>query len=315
MKLPKFLKENKNENPIPPWAEFMSDDDFITCNTVYKMGGYWDTFDKYTYPCEEKGDITYYVFDPIKHGADPNGKYPVMMWIHGLNCAIDGIRCVGYCGAEQYASPKYQEAMGGGAFLIVPLANEARLEDDTIVGSWDEGYIAPTKGIYDKVVEEHKDNISARFIMGASSGGYFSWRFLEEYTDDFEGAIPIASGYVPSDENLKKIDDAGIQVIIAHGKHDEMALYDECIKPHEEMFASMKNAICYFPEWVRNEDKGIASINYGMEMGQHCLINQIQANLIYEDGTCYDERFPEGITGWIKAVCEKTMQRGVCIKQ
>ena len=72
MKLPKFLKENKNENPAPPWMEEMTEGDFITCNTVFKMGGYWDTFDKYTYPCEEKGDITYYVFDPVKHGADPN---------------------------------------------------------------------------------------------------------------------------------------------------------------------------------------------------------------------------------------------------
>lgn len=66
----------------------------------------------------------------------------------------------------------------------------------------------------------------------------------------------------------------------------------------------MKHCICFFPEWIRNEDKGVASVNYGMEMGQHCMINQIQANLIYNDGTCYDERLPEGVTGWIREVCQ-----------
>ena len=138
--------------------------------------------------------------------------------------------------------------------------------------------------------------------MGASSGGYFTWRLIEDYPEDFDGAIPIASGYVPSDEHLKKIDETGVKVIIAHGKHDEMANFARCIAPREESLRAMKNSICYFPEWVRNEDKGVASVNYGVEMGQHCLINQFQANLIYNDGTSYDERFPEGITGWIRDV-------------
>ena len=38
MKLPKFSKETKNENPIPPWMEELGDDDFISCNTTYVMG-------------------------------------------------------------------------------------------------------------------------------------------------------------------------------------------------------------------------------------------------------------------------------------
>lgn len=304
MKLPKFTRETRNENPCPPWQEQIKEDDFISCNPSYVLGEYWDEFDECTYPNRETGDITYYVYDPVKHGAAPDKKYPVLMWIHGLNCAIDGRRCVGYCGAEQYASRTYQEAMGGGAYIVVPLANEKRLEDDTIVGSWDEKYIAPVKALFDKVCTENADYISCKFVMGASSGGYFTWRLLEDYTKDFDGAIPIASGYVPSDENLKKIDNAGIQLIIAHGQHDEMAVFEQCIAPREESLLAMKNSLCYFPDWVRNGDGGVASVNYGMEMGQHCMINQFQANLMYDDATCYDERLPKGVTGWIKNVCD-----------
>ena len=305
MKLPKFTKETKNENPVPPWMGEMDEGDFISYNTTYVMGGYWDLFEECYYPCKEKGDIRYFVYSPVKNGAPAERKYPVLMWIHGLNCAIDGRRCVGYCGAEQYASEAYQEAMGGGAFLIVPLANEARLEDDTIVGSWDEAYLPYLKAIYDKVCEENADSIGAKFMMGASSGGYVTWRMLEQYSGYFQGAIPIASGYVPKEESLKKIEADGTYLLVAHGRHDEMACFDKCIAPHEKELDSLDNCICFFPEWVRNEDGGVASVNYGMEMGQHCLINQIQANLVYNDGTCYDERLPKGVTGWIQSIVNK----------
>lgn len=117
------------------------------------------------------------------------------------------------------------------------------------------------------------------------------------------GAIPCASGYIPEAESLKKIDEAGIHIIVAHARHDEMVLFEKCIAPIESELQAMKNCLCFFPEWIRNEDKGVASINYGIEMGQHCIINPIQGNLIYTDGTCYDERLPKGITGWIKEVC------------
>lgn len=303
MKLPKFSKETKNNHPIPPWMGDMDEGDFISCDTVFRMGNYWDIFDQCSLPCEEKGDIRYYVYNPVKHGGAPADRtYPVLMWIHGLNCSIDGIRCVGYCGAEQFASKAYQEAMGGGAFLIVPLANEQRLEDDTIVGSWDEEYLPYLKDIYDKVCEENGDQIGDRFIMGASSGGYVTWRMLELYGDYFRGGIPCASGYVPEKESIRQIDEAGIHLIVAHGRHDEMALFKDCIEPIENELRNMKNCICFFPEWVRNEDRGVSSINYGIEMGQHCIINPIQGNLMYTDGTCYDECLPDGITGWIRDV-------------
>ena len=34
-------------------------------------------------------------------------------------------------------------------------------------------------------------------------------------------------------------------------------------------------------------------------MGQHCLMNAIQANLMFDDNTPMDERLPRGLTGWL----------------
>ena len=304
MALPEFSNLTQNTTAVPEWAKYMKDGEFISCYTTYKSKIYFDLFDEYTYPCMESGDITYYVYDPVKHGAPAGKKYPVLMWLHGMSNALDGVKCIMCCGAEQYASPKYQQEMGG-AYIIVPLANEKRLKNGNIEGSWSEIYSVPIKGIYDKVCRDNEKNIGKKFVMGASAGGRFTWQLLEDYTGFFDGAIPISSGYVPSDEALDRISDSGVSLIIAHGRHDEMADFDECIAPRIKKLESMKSCICFFPEWVYNGDGGISSVHFGIEMGQHCMINWVQSNLMFDSGVPADERLPDGVTGWIKEISER----------
>ncbi len=299
MALPDFKKTQQNKSAVPPWAKDLKDGQFISYSCSYKGRAYLDLFDKYIYPCAETGDIRYYVYDPVKHGADPNKKYPVLMWLHGASNSLMEEGCIMCCGAEQYASPKYQSLMGG-AYLIVPLANEERLPDGTILGTWSEEHSAPIKGIYDKVCSENEKNIGKKFVMGASSGGYFTWQLLEDHGGYFDGAIPISSGYIPSDEALDKISESGTKLLIAHGRHDEMADFDECVMPRIHKLENMKNCLCFFPEWVYNGDGGVSSVFYGFEMGQHCMINWIQHNLMFDDNTPADPRLPDGVTGWIR---------------
>ncbi len=300
MGLPDFKKTQQNKAAIPEWAKYLKDNEFISYQNTYKSRQYMELFDEYIYPCEETGDIKYYVYNPVKHGADPEKKYPILMWLHGASNSLMGKDCIMCCGAEQYASVKYQEQMGG-AYLIVPLANEERLEDGRILGTWGEkNYSAPVKGIFDKVCNDNAGNVGKRFVMGASSGGYFTWKLLEDYGSYFYGAIPISSGYLPEYESLDKISNAGINLLIAHGRHDEMAEFEECIEPYIDKLEQLKNCICFFPEWVYNGDGGVSSVFYGFEMGQHCMINWIQHNLMFDDGRPADDRLPNGITGWIK---------------
>jgi len=302
MALPDFKKLEQDKNAVPAWAEYLRDGEFISYSNTYTSKIYFDLFDKYVFPCEETGDIRYYVYDPVKHGADPNGKHPVLMWLHGASNSLMEEGCIMCCGAEQFASQKYQQAMGG-AYLIVPLANEQRLEDGTLLGTWSKAHSAPVKAIYDKVCAEHSANVGKKFVMGASAGGYFTWQLLEDYDGYFHGAMPISSGYVPDDDALDRISGSGIQLVIAHGRHDEMAIFDQCIVPRMDKLMSLNNCICFFPEWVYNGDGGVSSVFYGIEMGQHCMINWVQHDLMFDDGTPADDRLPEGVTGWIKQVC------------
>lgn len=300
MPLPEFNKLQQNKNAVPDWAKDLSADEFISYEVTYKTKIYFDLFDEYVSP----EGMTYYVYDPVKHGGDSSKKYPALMWLHGMSNATDGIKCIMCCGAEQYASPKYQLEMGG-AYLIVPLAFEKRQADGSITGSWgDENYdYSPIlKGIFDAVQEKNKNNMGKKFVMGASAGGFMTWKMLEDYGNYFGGAIPIASGYIPDDKSLDKISESGVSLLIAHGRHDEMADFSCCIAPREEKLKSLKNCLCFFPEWVYNGDGGVASIDYGVEMGQHCMINWVQHNLMFDSGKPADERLPRGVTGWIAAV-------------
>lgn len=304
MALPDFKKTEQDKNAVPQWAEYLKEGEFISYDTTYPKRKYLNLFDRYVKPSETTGDITYYVYDPVKHGADPHKTYPVTVWFHGLSNSLMGDGCIMCCGAEQYASPLYQQSMGG-AYIIVPLANEKRMEDGRVTGGWDDSYIEPIKEICDEVCCEHKENIGKRFVIGASSGGFFTWRMLEIYGNYFCGGIPVSSGYMPSDEALAKISEQGISLLVAHGRHDEMAAFAECIVPHTDKLSAMNNTLLFFPEWVYNGDGGIGSVFYGFEMGQHCMINWIQNNLMFDDGRPADVRLPDGVTGWIRSVSEK----------
>lgn len=71
-------------------------------------------------------------------------------------------------------------------------------------------------------------------------------------------------------------------------------------------FYSIEQDKTSVPDWAKYmRDGGIASVHYGIEMGQHCMINWIQHNLMFDNGKPADERLPNGVTGWIKEVSEK----------
>lgn len=308
MPLPEFKKMTQDKTVIPDWAKYMKDGEFISYSTTYKGKIYYGLFDECVFHCEETGDIKYYIYDPVKQGRSADKKYPVVMFFHGASNALMGIDCIMCCGAEQFASPEYQDRMGG-AYIIVPIANENRTENGRIDGAWsdfDIPYHIPVKGIWDRVMDEYSDNAGSKIILGASSGGAFTWKLLEEYPDYFDGAMPIASGYVPDDKALDKIAQSKTRILIAHGRHDEMAEFDECVEPHLNTLKGMKNVELFLPEWVYNGDGGVASVFYGFEMGQHCMINWVQTDLRFANGKVAEGFGYDGVTGWIKEFSDCT---------
>lgn len=302
MKVTEFSENTKVDRVTAPWESELGKDDFVSYMPSYTGGGYRDKFEECTFKNDTVGDMTYYLYNPIDNGAKPDVKYPLLLFIHGATNALDGRICVSHCGGEMFASPQYQSEMGGGAFILVPLANEKRDAEGNLVDSWSEKYLQPLAEMLIKVKNEFADNISKVAVLGGSYGGGMSWALAEYAPELFDGCMPVSAGYIPDDKGLKRIEQAGIKVITMHGRHDELIGFDEAVRDRIPALLAMDNVICYFPEWVRNGDYGVASLNFGFEMGQHCLIIQVQANLIYNDGKPYIDELPNGVTGWIASL-------------
>lgn len=292
-----------------PWEDEMESGDFVSYAPGYEAGKYFNLFEKYTFTCaapkgtsykgEEPFSMTYYFYNPLKHGADSSKKYPLLTFFHGATNSLNGELCINYCGGELFASPEYQEKMGG-AFILIPIANEYRAGGDKIEGGWHEDYYpAPVHALFEKVYAEYGKNLSKKLIFGNSSGGHFVWTLAKRYPDFFDALIPVGGSDLPNEEEFCALEKHGTHFLVLHGKRDELCPFDEVIKPFEERLARTRNCMCFFPEFVRNSDGGVASINFGFEMGQHCLINPMQENLMFASGEPMWQDLPRGITGWI----------------
>ncbi len=296
-----FKEENKKDNVKAPWQDEMELGDFVSYSPSYRAGEYFSLYEKNIFPCSTVGDITYYLYDPVKNGKDASKQYPLLVFFHGATNALVGELCINYCGGELYASEAYQESMGGGAYILIPVANEKRMPDGNVIGSWCKDYIAPCMELIKKIKAEIK-NISKTVLFGNSSGATFIWELLLNTPDAFDGFVPMGASYTPNKEEIDLLKTKKVKMLLAHGRRDELCPFEECLAGMEEELQKMENCICYFPEWVRNSDGGVASINFGFEMGQHCIVNAIHSNLIFDDGQAYDERLPEGVTGWIRDI-------------
>ncbi len=333
------------EKAIPQWADEMPEGSFISYEPTYKVGEYFDRFHKEPFATAEKGSMTYYFYDPTEHGFPKDKTYPLFVFLHGATNSLVGDVCINYAGAEFYATEAYQKDVGG-AYLLIPLANEYRDEEGALKGGWDDTYVKPvydlvcsfinahtyransTEGV-DASVSAGAETVEAsvfgansagaetsgtvplfgatgrRVVFGNSAGATMCFKMVTAYTSFFYALIPIGTGAIPSDETLDRYDENDVHLFFAIGKRDEINSYKELIAPRLPRLERMKHCFIYTPEWVRNGDKGIASINFGFEMGQHCLINPMHCNLMFDDGTIMEPRLPRGVTGWLHDILQE----------
>ncbi len=293
------------EHKEAPWLNEMDKNDFISCEPTYTAGKYFSLYEKHTFT---DGDFSmdYFFYDPTSHDANPDKQYPLLTFFHGASNSLNGDLCINYSGGELYASPDYQKKMGGGAFVLIPIANEKQ-ENGKLTGTWDESYVEHAKNLISKIASEHQKNTGKKFIFGNSSGGFFVWLFAKRHPEVIDAIIPCGGSNLPSEEEFLELEKHNVHMLVLHGLKDELIPFNKFIAPFAERLSHTKNTLCYFPEWVRNADGGIASINFGIEMGQHCIINSMQSNLMFTTGKPMFDKLPHGITGWIKNISENQL--------
>ncbi|MBO4310514.1 MAG: hypothetical protein J5856_05550 [Lachnospiraceae bacterium] len=289
------------ERPTPPWINQIPEGAFVSYDPTYPTGKYFDRFER-----DEAAGLKYYFFDPTKHGYPKKKDYPLLIFLHGTSNALVGDLCINYTGAEMYASDEYQKDLGG-AYILIPVANEYRDENENVVGFWNDEYIEPVSELIDDFLSKHTLGVGVRFLLGNSSGARFTFTMAKYHPEKFDVLIPVGAFEIPADGILDIFEDLGITLFYAYSKHDEFMSFERVVLPRLEKISSMKNSFVFTPDWTYNGDKGIASINFGIEMGQHCLMNEIQMNIKFDDGTPMDESLPGGLTSWM---AEEIARRG-----
>lgn len=289
------MSDNSNI-PTPPWAAEIPEGSFISYTPTYKVGEYFNRFHKASFE-----NMSYYYFDPTEFGYEKGKQYPVFILMHGTSNALEGDVCINYSGAEFYSKEEYQNTIGG-AYILIPLAPEYCGEDNECHGNWNE---IETKTVYETICEfiknhtEKNGGISKKVIFGNSSGGSMTLRLTYDYPDFFNIVIPMGAPEIPDKKLFDLYDENDVHLFFAIGKHDEICDFNENIAPLIPRLQKMKHCFIFTPDWIYNGDHGVASIFFGIEMGQHCIVNPMHCNLMFDDGTPMEPSLPEGVTGWL----------------
>ncbi len=259
---------------------------------------------------ERISSMKYYLYDPIAHGAEADKEYPLIVIFHGANNGKEGAMCTAYTDCSVYAGPEYQ-ALLGGAYILFPKANEGSVDDsEPVTGTWmtrDEAtgtsiYVPDAAAIISEVLEAHPQiNPSKVVVGGTSAGGYMTWNFIIAHPELPCAAFLMAPAYNPTDEQLATLSEMPIWVI--HGIRDEICTWERFTGPIAEKLQAMPNVRLSALEDVCYGDKTPVQMVVGeVEMGQHLALFCVGANMIYDDGTPYDEKYPLGFIDWLLQV-------------
>lgn len=284
----------------PNWHDLIPEGDFISNGPTYSVGKYFDLFKKDVYAGNDRS-MSFYYFDPTENGYSQEGNYPILIFLHGSSNSLEGDVCINYSGAEMYASPEYQREFQG-AYILVPLANEYINDDNNVEGGWSADYKECLFSLIDSFISAYCHGVTHKFLFGNSSGARMAFIMGNNYSEYFDAIIPCGGNEIPDDDTLDIYEKNNLALFFAMGQKDETCDFEATVRPRLNRLSSMKDCFIYTPLWIRNADKGIASIDIGREIGQHCVINAIGANLMFDDGTPMDERLPRGVCGWIDEI-------------
>ena len=266
-------------------------------------------FDEYTFPSIDPnvGDMKYYLFDPIKHGADASKQYPLIVIFHGAGNGMEGVLCATYTDCAVYAGPEYQEMLGG-AYILFPKANEYS-DRGRNVNTWmtmdsttkTSKYVPSAAGIIEEVISNNKIDRNKVVVGGTSAGGFMTWRFLAARPDIAKAAFLMAPANNPTAEELAMYEKMKLPIWVIHGTEDEVCRYGTYTGPVADKLRSMPEVRLSALPTVCYGDKSIVRLRvYNIEMGQHLALFCVGANMIYDDGTPYDPTYPDGFIGWLK---------------
>ncbi len=297
-------EESAAEEPapyVPSWADQVPEGETYTSMNGPESAAYFadaiantELFDEYTHASETYGDITYYVYDPTEHGYEKGGSYPVVLWFHGGGNGADGRMAIFEAGAAGMAGDRLQADIGG-MYIVCPLGNE------NMRFSWPKESVPDIHAIAEKVIADNAIT-GPVLIAGTSAGGLMCDYYAEAYHSELAGIFWMSTT-IPDAATVKAYSDEGIKMWFEVSLHDETGAFTNSFPDGDtSAYEAIENFELTAFDWIRWGDKTIASLNVGIEFGQHCSCSQANRNFVFDDGTPDDPNHPDGLSGWFRDV-------------
>lgn len=127
----------------------------------------------------DKTEYKYAIFLPKAYDADPERKWPMLLFLHGSGeCGDDGVKqtSIGLPLVIQ------QRCQSFPFICIMPQAHTKWFADEDEVAVWQ---------MLEATVAEYRVDLDRISITGLSMGGFATWDFIAKRPDVFAAAIPI----------------------------------------------------------------------------------------------------------------------------
>jgi len=152
---------------------------------------------------EQTVRLRYLLFLPRDYETDPNHKWPLILFLHGIGERGDDLELV-----KIYGIPKIVERQPDFPFVAV----SPQCPDETTW--WD--HRLTLKALLDGIVANYAIDATRIYLTGLSMGGYGTWSLAMAYPELFAAIAPICGGGFP--EFVSQLKD--VPVWAFHGAED-----------------------------------------------------------------------------------------------
>ena len=154
---------------------------------------------------EQTARLGYLLFLPRGYGTDPEEKWPLILFLHGMGERGNDLKLV-----KKHGIPKIVGQQPDLPFVVV----SPQCPDETM---WRDHHLA-LKGLLDEVVVDYAVDVSRIYLTGLSMGGYGTWSLAATYPELFAAIAPICGGGFP--DFVRELKD--VPVWAFHGAEDDV---------------------------------------------------------------------------------------------
>ncbi len=190
-----------------------------------------------------KSDLNYLLYTPDDY-ASSNGKYPLVVWLHGGDqggADIEKVRSSGI--------PKLIAEGRKFPFLVFSPQNPS---DELLYP------IEKVKAALDEVMAKYRVDRTRVYVVGFSRGGFGTWAMAEQFPETFAAVVPIAGG---GNRHYLNRTNEKAAFWVFHGTNDGVIPLSDSVVLYERLVALKRNARLSVLEGVDHSGVERAALN------------------------------------------------------